>query len=159
MRIVHFFKAVGTGEIIDRCVNIRRRCRITLPDHEAVDVLADHLRLAEKNRPGYRRCLLQQPTDKLFDSLRFTFGVDQHLSPAILYPSVNTGFYRCSIHKGSEPHTLHLATEQQATGGLCFYSGYRFVQECNAATAASRMPLAHQIRQAPSSETIQGPTG
>lgn len=82
---------------------------------------------------------------------------------SVLHPAMDTVVMRQAIDKRSETHSLNLTRNRKPTG---FAGGGRpigclHIYEVTALSwpTPSRTPLAHQMRHAPSSETMQGPIG
>ena len=116
--------------------------------------------------------MLEQSAGECVQRLIFTLNVYFHLAGAVAHPAAQLKGLRQAIGKRSKAYPLNLAGQGQVQ---CLDGGWRGAgniqihgSNCRGYTVAcrrfglttgSRMPPDHQIRQAPSSDTMQGPMG
>lgn len=102
---------------------------------------------------GQRGRMLLHRGRKSVDAAGITLGYDLHCARPVSHKAMQPEFSGKAIDERPEPYPLDPAVYQPATCAPFLYWGHV------GASFWLRTPLAHHIRQAPSSETMQGPTG
>ncbi|CAI8878227.1 protein of unknown function [Methylococcus capsulatus] len=149
--VSHFVQAIGADEVVRRHVDGRFVSGIAEQDFEPGVAPEFGGQANGRLRIGQRRGTGDQCVDEPLDRGWIAFGVDLDAAAAVPHPAGEAGFAGEPADERAEPHALHTTADLDALGGP--HAGFQ------AAAESLRTPAAHQMRQAPSSETMQGPTG
>ncbi len=109
-----------------------------------------------------RRRAIDDAGGKRSDLRRFAAHHDLHIATQVTHVAVEPELAREAVHERTETHPLHPAGHHDPAGDPAC-SGFAHAPSApdalRPAHTFSRTPLAHQMRHAPSSETMHGPTG
>ncbi len=153
-RVTHFLQAIRTHKVIGRNHDRPGLSRFAGPNGEVRVIQELGIRNAGDFRLRQGRRFRVNRPDKLADLGRFAFDVKVNFPAAIPYPSPQLQPPGQPADEGPKPDSLNPAPNLDTVRDL--HSHY---SEDAAAPVRSRTPEAHQMRQAPSSDTMQGPTG
>ena len=184
-RVVHLGEACIAGEAVGGDVDVGRSGGIAVQDGEAGQRFGCDRLQREQVRVGERRSLFGQRGREAVQRGRCALCEDLHLPRSIAHPADEPFPGRDPPHEGAEADALHAAGHHHPPRhagpdlrrrihlhgrrpAWCRIGGQPRPDQGaarlqrnhrHAATRDRRTPPAHQMRQAPSSETMHGPTG